>query len=132
LSHTAVAQQPVPASQAPVSWQWPSEPPSGIPFPSSTKITGIVFTGTHAKYEHADTWYPSWANNGNLYSPYTDGKVNGIVSSSYSGKDATTGFATVVGNDPLHLEIKDAGTYPASSLPYGGRYPAGTLVYNGV
>jgi hypothetical protein len=91
-----------------------------------------VFTGRYAKYEHADTWYPSWASNGNLYSPWTDGVVNGVRSYSGSGKTSTTGFATITGDDPMHLTIADVGTYPASSLPYGGRYPAGTLVYNGI
>ncbi len=55
-----------------------------------------------------------------------------MKSSSANGKSAITGFATIIGNDPLHLKISDAATYPASAEPYGGRYPAGSLVYNGV
>jgi len=53
--------------------------PAGSPFESSTELTGIVFTGRYAQYGHADTWYPSWAADGNLYSPWTDGEVNGIT-----------------------------------------------------
>jgi hypothetical protein len=34
----------------------------------------VAFTGRHAEYTGADTWYPSWANDGNLYSPWPDGK----------------------------------------------------------
>ena len=110
---------------------WPSEPPPGIPFAASKSFTGIEFTGSYVHYGNADTWFPTWAANGNLYSSWTDGKVNGIASSSL-GPQATTGSATVLGDDPLHLTIANVGTYPASPLPYGGRYPAGGLVYNGV
>lgn len=110
---------------------WPSEPPPGIPFAASTELTGIAFTGRYAHYGHADTWFPTWAANGNLYSSWTDGRVHGITSSS-GGAKATTGYATILGDDPLHLTITNVGTYAASPLPYGGRYPAGGLVYNGV
>ena len=110
---------------------WPSEPPAGCPFQKSAEITGICFTGTHIRYAHADTWYPSWAANGNLYSPWTDGEVKGVRSSSF-GPHATTGYATLVGDNPLKLEIINAGVYPGNPAPYGGRYPCGSLVYNGV
>jgi hypothetical protein len=110
---------------------WPSQPPADIPFPASKELTGIAFTGRYARYGNADTWYPTWASNGNLYSSWTDGKVNGVTSSS-AGAKATTGYATIVGDDPLHLALTNVGVYPASPLPYGGRYPAGGLVYNGV
>ncbi len=120
------------ATESATPKQWPSQPPPGIPFPPSRQITGIVFTGKHAHYGHADTWYPSWAANGNLYSPWTDGNVNGIDSASWKGKDAVTGFATILGDDPMHLTIADAATYPASAEPYGGRYPSANLVYRGM
>jgi hypothetical protein len=110
---------------------WPSEPPAGCPFQKSTDLTGIAFTGRHIRYQNADTWYPSWAANGNLYSPWTDGTVNGIRSFS-SGKPPTTGYATLVGDDPEHLEITDAGVYTGDPAPYWGRYPSGCLVYKGV
>ena len=67
----------------------------------------MTFTGRHIRYANADTWYPSWADNGNLYSPWTDGTV-GSVGSGSGGKTATTGYATILGEDPLHLEIVDA------------------------
>ena len=110
---------------------WPSEPPPDSPFPPSTAITGLAFTGRHAEYGGADTWYPSWAANGKLYSPWTDGKVNGIDSTS-AGAKATTGYATILGDDPQHLTITDVATYPGDPAPYGGRYPAGSLVYRGI
>ncbi len=33
--------------------------------------------GFHSDYRFADTWYPSWAADGNLYSPWTDGPLLG-------------------------------------------------------
>jgi hypothetical protein len=113
---------------------WPSLPPPDCPFPKSTVITGIGFTGRHRKYTGADTWYPSWAANGNMYSPWTDGAVNGVLSSSglIWTQSPRTGYATIIGDDPLHLQIADAGTYADYPLPYEGRYPCGSLVYDGV
>ncbi len=110
---------------------WPSEPPAGCPFPPSTQIRGLAFTGRHAEYTGADTWYPSWASDGNLYSPWTDGHVNGLNSNS-AGTNATTGFAKIIGSDPLRLEVVDQGVYVSDPSPYAGRYPCGSLVYNRV
>ena len=42
-----------------------SEPPADCPFPPSREITGIEFLGVHSDYRFADTWYPSWAADGN-------------------------------------------------------------------
>ena len=110
---------------------WPSVPPVDCPFQQSTAITGVAFTGRHIRYANADTWYPTWAADGKLYSPWTDGTVGSVVSGS-GGIKATTGFATILGDDPMHLEIVDAGTYPGDPAPYEGRYPCGSLVHNGV
>jgi hypothetical protein len=110
---------------------WPSQPPADCPFPQSADITAVGFTGRHIRYADADTWYPSWAEDGNLYSPWTDGIVNGVESNS-AGSKATTGFATILGNDPLKLQIVNAGVFPGNPAPYGGRYPCGSLAYNGV
>ena len=110
---------------------WNHTRPSGCPLPQSYDFARIEFTGKHAEYEHADTWYPSWASDGNMYSPWTDGNVAGVNSGS-ADTAAITGFATIVGDDPLHLKITNVGTYPSSPLPYHGRYPCGSLVYNGV
>jgi len=108
-----------------------SEPPAGCPFEPSKSVTACVFTGRHAQYTQADTWYPSWASDGNLYSPYTDGAVNGSVSNS-AGKDAATGQATILGDDPLNLKVVDQAVYKSDPAPYASRYPCGSLVYNGV
>jgi hypothetical protein len=121
------------ASPARESFTWLSEPPKDCPFEKSRELTGIHFTGVHSKYHCGDTWYPSWAANGNLYSPWTDGGTEGMISESSKGKEATTGQAVLKGEDPLDLEIiNTAPPQVASALPYQGRYPCGSLVHEGV
>jgi len=110
---------------------WPSQPPADCPFKASESFSGLEFSGRHAEYAGADTWYPSWAADGNLYSPWTDGKVYGVKSASYSN-EFTTGQAKITGDDPMKLEISDYTVYKSDAAPYAGRYPCGSLVYNGV
>jgi hypothetical protein len=87
--------------------------------------------GKHAEYTGADTWYPSWAEDGSMYSPWTDGTVNGLGAFS-GGTNATTGHAKIIGDNPLKLQVVDQGIYKSDPSPYQGRYPCGSLVYNGV
>ena len=111
---------------------WPSTPPAGCPFPPSKELTGILFTGVHSDYRCGDTFYPSWASDGNQYSPWTDGVTDGVGSSS-GGEGAVTGNAVMIGGDPLALTIKNTSPpQPASPRPYEGRYPCGSLVHDGV
>ncbi len=106
-------------------------PPKDCPFAKSKLFTGVAFTGRYKNYTTADTWYPSWASDGNLYSPFTDGRVGKV--SSYSGpKRWTTGHAKIEGDDPLDLKVTSLGLHKAPATPYGGRYPCGSLVHNGV
>ncbi len=125
---TSAAEKSSPAGQ------WRSEPPADCPFQPSASLTGVEFTGRHAEYTTADTWYPSWASDGNLYSPYTDGSVNGLFSCSWSyrDKDPTTGHATIIGDDPMKLQVLDQGVHKTDPKPYAGRYPCGSLVHNGI
>jgi len=112
---------------------WESAIPDGCPFPRSPTLTGIFFTGRNRAYRGGDTWYPCWAIDGNLYSPWTDGAVDGVVSGSSLGDKAQTGHGVMIGDDPLQLEIHNTSPPKvASALPYRGRYPAGSLVYNGI
>lgn len=113
------------------SFIWPSAPPAACPFPRSRSFSGVRFQGRYARYAHADTWYPSWASDNRLYSPWTDGRVGSMRSNS-AGPDATTDQAVISGDDPLHLKISDVHIHKASPVPYGGRYPCGSLVHNGV
>ncbi len=111
--------------------EWRNETPPECPFPPSEFLMGIGFTGRHAEYTGADTWYPSWAADGKMYSPWTDGNVNGTNASS-AGENANTGNATITGDDPLHLVVGDQRTFNSSPRPYEGRYPCGSLVHEGV
>lgn len=114
---------------------WPNEPPTDIPFEHSLLLTGVEFTGRYATYGAADTWYPTWGADGNLYTPWTDGTVHGVRSNSADDGEephhlTKTGFATVRGDDPFNLTIADVGTFESSPWPYHGRYPCGSLYYN--
>lgn len=52
---------------------WKSQPPEGCPFPLSERFGALCFTGRGRPYMSADTWYPTWAADGNLYAPAADG-----------------------------------------------------------
>ena len=130
--------------------KWPSQPPIDCPFEPSKEIVGLIFTGRHAAYTEADTWYPSWAADDTMYSPWTDGNVSqrrgeGVrlseiecssdsrnpVNAGRGGKSGT-GQARIIGDDPLNLKIEPLGIHYARTAPYGGRYPCGSLVHAGV
>jgi hypothetical protein len=124
-------------------FEWQSVPPAGIPFAPSKDFSRIIFTGKSSDYNVADTWYPSWASDGHLYSPYTDGSVQGLHSVSDSQgvrhnpatrlyPTASTGQAVMIGDDPMNLELRSLGVHFADSEPYVGRYPCGSLVHDGV
>jgi hypothetical protein len=125
------------SGEAENGFHWKSEVPQGCPFKQSKTLTGIFFTGRHSNYRCGDTFYPSWASDGNLYSPWTDGKTDGVTCGSGEkprrGEAARTGHAVMIGDDPVNLEIKNTSPpKSASAKPYLGRYPCGSLVYNGV
>ena len=91
---------------------WKSETPSDCPFKQSRELTGIMFLGLKSGLHGGDTWYPTWADNDNLYSPYTDGgcgRLDGSWESGSSwdfrGEGATTAQAVMEGNDPLTLKV---------------------------
>jgi hypothetical protein len=128
---TALAgEHPIPALSE-GSPHWPSAPPTNCPFASSDAFTGIEFTGRHAEYTRADTWYPSWASDGNLYSPWTDGSVNGLACNS-AGRNAATGHAAILDDDPLRLVVTNQAVFASDPSPYQSRYPCGSLVHDGV
>lgn len=113
---------------------WASKPPADCPFEQSDDIVGISFTGRHVSYTNADTWYPSWSSDGNLYSPWTDGSV-GETSCQSGWQDsskARTGQAKILGDDPMNLQVVSLGTHLGAATPYGGRYPCGSLLHEGV
>jgi hypothetical protein len=129
---------------------WGDNVPVGCPFVRATDYNEMVFSGRYSNYGNADTWYPSWASDGNLYSPWTDGYILKGHSTEYvlfdgahpdypcnsldfMGRKAATAQAKIVGDDPMNLIVENIPSrVEASPLPYGGRYPCGSLVYNGI
>jgi hypothetical protein len=109
---------------------WNQKAPREAPFAASPFQLGISATGAFASYTVADTWYPSWGSDGQLYSPFTDGEVHGLRSWSV-GETATTGHAIISGSNPLDLKVHSAGVIAASPGPYGGRYPSASLMLDG-
>lgn len=119
--------------ETPEAFVWQSQIPDDCPFEQSELFNRIYFTGRHSDYHCGDTFYPSWASDDNLYSPWTDGTTDGIKCASSRAKDAQTGHAVMIGDDPLNLTIQNTSPpKTASALPYKGRYPAGSLVYDGI
>lgn len=111
---------------------WPNQIPGECPFEQSDEFTGIYFAGKNSDYYCGDTFYPSWASDGNLYSPFTDGTTDGMSAGSGFPWE-TTGNVVMVGEDPQRLEIKNTSRpQKGSTYPYGGRYPCGSLVHNGI
>ncbi len=117
---------------------WKSEVPDDCPFEQSEDYAGIRFLGLKSGFHYGDTWYPSWASNDTLYSPWTDGvskRSDGFneESSSWDGPlHNTTAQGVIAGDNPLELVAYSIGTYKAQSSPYMGHYPCGSLIYNGV
>jgi hypothetical protein len=115
---------------------WPNQSPQDCPFPQSKQLAGVYFTGHYHTRPYGDTWYPSWASDGNLYSPFADGTTEGeeaICIEDATYKNPRTGNAVMIGDDPQNLIVKNtAPPQKTSPKPFEGRYPCGTLVYNGV
>ena len=115
------------------SFVWPDAKKEEWPVEKSDMFKNIEFTEHFANYTKADTWYPSWASDGNLYSGWTDGTIGKMdFLWSGAGEKAATGQAKISGDNPLNLTIENLGTHMSSAQPYRGRYPCGSLVYNGV
>lgn len=145
ISNFAVAQETKLLVQEFEPFIWKSEPPGDCPFRNSSEYYGIKFLGIKSGFLCGDTWYPTWASDDKLYSPWTDGTTNGVNSwsSGFSNpgiiddtgnpiRKATTGHAVITGEDPLNLTIDVLGLHQADPYPYGGRYPCGSLLYNGI
>ena len=118
---------------------WQSETPEDCPFIQSKEFNGIKFMGIKSGYHYGDTWYPTWADNDTLYSPWTDGRtkrLDGYKDISQSGIDPVhiqTAQGVIVGDDPLTMKAYSIGLWIWSpAAPYHGRYPAGSLIHNGV
>ena len=116
-------------------FEWKSDVPKDCPFEQSETLTGIFFTGRHSDYHCGDTFYPCWASDGNMYSPWTDGVTDGVrcTSGGSLARGFRTGHAVMRGDDPVSLTIRNTSA-PKRGLaaPYRGRYPCGSLVHDGI
>ena len=150
ISFQLFAQQEygVQTCEEPFQWSPSFLSNNNSPFPISSELSGVVFTGRYRNYTNADTWYPTWGEDDNLYSPWTDGYIDNTQiyepfrkyhpghacnSVNFMGRKASTAQAKISGDDPMNLTITDlGGSIEASPAPYGGRYPCGSLMYNGI
>ena len=129
--------------------------PGSMPYPRSLDLIDWEFkSGANPGYgsapgvsmykgASADTFYPTWAADNNLYTGFTDGNVcdyetrECVHANSEGSAPAYTishGQATIVGDDPFALNITKVRAYTErgySAYPYGGRFPSGSLVYKG-
>ncbi|MDQ2751560.1 MAG: hypothetical protein M3R72_00890 [Bacteroidota bacterium] len=78
-------------------------------------LFGIHSSGIKSGLHYGDTWYPTWAANDTMCSPWTDGtskRLDGYNEESNSGYAAglngtddktnnTTGQGIMIGDDPL-------------------------------
>lgn len=126
-------------------FRWADNTPSGCPFQNDQNLDHILFTGRYQNYTNADTWYPSWASDGHLYSPWTDGYLLNLEkfeqfqdshpgyacnSLDFLGRKGATAQARIEGNDPMNLKIFNLEPrIEANGLPrFRGRYPSANLI----
>jgi hypothetical protein len=119
-------------------YEWANEIPEDCPFERSEDIKKVVFTGRYANYTGADTWYLQSAPDGNMYSPWTDGNMDGFSVNS-NIRSQSTGQAKIIGTDPVNLKFKNLGRmwsggsnyYPCVSLIVDSAFYIGTYyAYN--
>lgn len=117
---------------------WPSEIPQDCPFERSGSFHAIRFLGVKSGFRYGDTWYPTWAENDILYSPWTDGKTKRLdggwnivtymkefgtqayfvnIPSKFIGDDGVTMWLLYSGNFSL-----DQNQKPHPVNPPGGHY----------
>ena len=131
-ANTSHGQPPDPAKMSFRGFVWPNQTPHECPFEPTEGFTGVYFTGRNSDYHCGDTFYPTWGEDGHLYSPFADGTTDGVGSGSGFPWE-NTGNVVMMGDDPQHLVIKNtAGPQKGTAYPYGGRYPCGSLVHDGV
>lgn len=115
-----------------VVWNQNRTLPAGCPFTLSTELVGIALMGRSSAAQFADTWQPSWASDGSMYSSWQDGglttePVNQLGLSCWppaaSATSQKTGWAHIAGDDPQDLVLTEAGLLEADKTGWLGRYP---------
>jgi hypothetical protein len=124
--------------------------PHDCPLPRSQLLNGLQYTGRMTVREGADTWYPTWAADGNLYTPFADGVVKGqrsncnrhesmtfepgIESNPRSGHGfvSTCGSAVLSGDDPFDLRIETREPLLFHTPRFHGQYPCCSFHHRGI
>ncbi len=109
-------------------YEWGNEIPEDCPFERSDDISGVVFTGRYANYTGADTWYLQSAPDGNMYSPWTDGNIEGFSVNS-NIRSQSVGQAKIMGTDPVNLKFVNLGRMWSGGANY---YPCVSLIVDGI
>lgn len=105
-------------------YEWENSIPANCPFERSEDISRVVFTGRYANYTGADTWYLQSGGDGNLYSCWTDGVLDGFATNSNIRSNAV-GQARITGNHPLNLKFENMGRMWSGGTNY---YPCVSLI----
>lgn len=118
-------------------WIWPRTLPAGCPVPLSTDLPGIAFVGRASNQHFADTFMPTWASDGSMYSPWQDGVLltppfEGMGGWHAGDPTALNGWVKIVGDDPQDLLIPNAGELAGPRGNWSGRYPAAIFAKDGV
>ena len=108
-------------------FEWKSDVPKDCPFERSKTLTVTFFTGRHSDYHCGDTFYPSWASDGNMYSPWTDGV--GCTSGGSLEGGFHTAHAVMIGDNGKGLWLCYSANFSdgwngvkLEFNPPGGRY----------
>ncbi len=118
-------------------WIWPRSLPAGCPVPLSTDMPGIAFVGRASTAHFCDTWMPTWASDGALYSPWQDGVLTtepfvNMGGWHAGGATALNGWGKILGDDPQDLLLTHAGEVSGPRGNWSGRYPAAMFAKDGV
>ncbi len=105
-------------------YEWENNIPDYCPFEQSEDISKVVFTGRYANYTGADTWYLQSGGDGNLYSCWTDGVIDGFATNS-SVRSNSVGQARITGNNPINLRFENIGRMWSGGTNY---YPCVSLI----
>ncbi len=108
-------------------YEWENNIPEDCPFERSEDILKVMFTGRYANYTGADTWYLQSGGDGNLYSCWTDGVMEGFATNS-NIRSKAVGQARITGHDPLNLRFENMGRMWSGGTNY---YPCVSLIVDG-
>ena len=95
---------------------WPSEPPADCPFKPSPTLKGAALHRPARRVHRTPT--PGIPPGPPTATCIRRGPTatSTASSSSSGGKNATTGYAKIIGDDPLKLQVVDQGVYKSRSV----------------